>query len=41
MRNSLPNPKAAFTSIVFVAMEMEEKTNSYTISDFKFDSNFN
>lgn len=41
MRNALPNPKAAITLMGYVAMEMEEKTYSYPISNFKFDSNFN
>ena len=40
MRNALPNPKAAITLMGFVAMEMEEKTYSYPISNFKFDQNF-
>lgn len=41
MRNALPNPKAAITLMGYVAMEMEEKTYSYPISNFKFDINFN
>lgn len=41
MRNALPNPKSAITLMGFVAMEMEEKTYSYPISNFKFDKNFN
>ena len=41
MRNALPNPKAAITLMGYVAMEMEQKTYSYTISNFKFDDNFN
>jgi len=41
MRNALPNPKAAITLMGYVAMEMEEKTYSYPISNFKFDDNFN
>ena len=40
MRNALPNPKAAITLMGYVAMEMEEKTYSYPISNFKFDQNF-
>ncbi len=40
MRNALPNPKAAITLMGYVAMEMEEKTYSYPISNFKFDDNF-
>ena len=41
MRNALPNPKAAITLMGYVSMEMEEKTYSYPISNFKFDDNFN
>lgn len=41
MRNALPNPKAAITLMGYVAMEMEEKTYSYPISNFKFDVTFN
>ena len=41
MRNALPNPRAAITLMGYVAMEMEEKTYSYPISDFKFDDNSN
>jgi len=41
MRNALPNPKSAMTLLGFVAIEMEEKTYSYPISNFKFDLNFN
>ena len=41
MRNALLNPKAAITLMGFVAMEMEEKTYSYPITNFKFDQNFN
>jgi hypothetical protein len=41
MRNALPNPKAAITLIGYVAMEMEEKTYRYPISNFKLDDNFN
>lgn len=41
MRNSLPNPQAAITLLGFVAMEMGEKTYSYPITNFRFDSNFN
>ncbi|MDH5475862.1 MAG: IS256 family transposase [Cyclobacteriaceae bacterium] len=40
MRNALPNPKAAITLMGYVAMEMEEKTYSYPINNFKFDDNF-
>lgn len=40
MRNALPTPEAAITLIGFVAMEMSEKTYSYPITNFKFDSNF-
>lgn len=40
MRNALPTPQAAITLIGFVAMEMSEKTYSYPITNFKFDSNF-
>ena len=40
MRNALPNPKAAITLMGYVAMEMEEKTYSYPISNFKLDQNF-
>ncbi len=41
MRNALPNPNAAITLLGFVAMEMEEGTYKYPISNFKFDQNFN
>jgi putative transposase len=41
MRNALPNPQSAITLLGFVAMEMEEKTYSYPITNFKFDENFN
>ena len=41
MRNALPNPKAVLTLLGFVAMEMEEGTYSYPITNFKFDENFN
>lgn len=41
MRNALPTPKAAITLLGFVAMEMGEKTYSYPITNFQFDSNFN
>lgn len=41
MRNALPNIKAAITLMGYVAMEMEEKTYSYPIINFKFDDNFN
>jgi len=41
MRNALPNPRSAITLIGYVAMEMEEKTYSYPIINFKFDNNFN
>ncbi len=40
MRNALPSSKAAITLMGYVAMEMEEKTYSYPISNFKFDDNF-
>ena len=35
MRNALPNPKAAITLMGYVAMEMEEGTYSYPITNFK------
>jgi len=41
MRNALPSPRAAITLMGYVAMEMREKTYSYPISNFNFDSNFN
>ena len=41
MRNALPNPQAAITLMGYVAMEMEEGTYSYPITNFKYDSNFN
>jgi putative transposase len=41
MRNALPTPQSAITLLGFVAMEMEEKTYSYPITNFKFDENFN
>lgn len=41
MRNALPNPKAAITLMGYVAVEMEEGTYSYPITNFKFDQNFN
>lgn len=40
MRNALPTPQAAMTLLGFVSMEMEEKTYSYPITNFKFDENF-
>lgn len=40
MRNALPTPDAAITLLGFVAMEMEEKTYSYPITNFRFDTNF-
>ena len=40
MRNALPTPKAAITLLGFVAMEMGDKTYSYPITNFRFDSNF-
>lgn len=41
MRNALPHPKSAITLLAFVAIEMEEQTYSYPITNFKFDLNFN
>lgn len=41
MRNALPNSKAVLTLLGFTAMEMEEGTYSYPITNFKFDENFN
>lgn len=41
MRNALPNPQAAITLMGYVAIEMEESTYSYPITNFKFDTNFN
>lgn len=41
MRNALPNPNAAITLLGFVAIEMQEGTYSYPITNFKFDQNFN
>jgi len=41
MRNALPTPKAAITLLGYVAMETGEKTYSYPITNFRFDSNFN
>lgn len=41
MRNALPNPQAAITLMGYVAIEMEESTYSYPITNFKFDQNFN
>ena len=40
MRNALPNPTAAITLLGFVAIEMEQGTYSYPISNFKFDKYF-
>ena len=40
MRNALPTPRSAITLLGFVAIEMEEKTYSYPIINFKFDENF-
>ena len=37
MRNALPNPESAITLLGFTAMEMEEGTYSYPISNFKND----
>lgn len=41
MRNALPNPNAAITLLGFTAIEMNEGTYNYPISNFKFDANFN
>lgn len=41
MRNALPSPRSAITLLGYVAMEMEEKTYSYPITNFRFDQNFN
>jgi len=41
MRNALPNPNAVITLLGFVAIEMQEGTYSYPITNFKFDQNFN
>lgn len=41
MRNALPNPQAAITLMGYVAIEMEEGTYSYPITNFKIDKNFN
>lgn len=41
MRNALPSPRSAITLLGYVAMEMEENTYSYPITNFKFDVNFN
>jgi len=41
MRNALPNPQSAITLMGYVAMEMEEGTYSYPITNFKYDTNFN
>jgi putative transposase len=41
MRNALPNPQAAITLMGYVAIEMEEGTYSYPITNFKSDQNFN
>ena len=41
MRNALPMPRAAITLLGFVAMEMQEGTYSYPITNFKFNENFN
>lgn len=41
MRNALPSPQAAITLMGYVAIEMEEGTYSYPITNFKFDQNFN
>ena len=41
MRNALPNSSSAIILMGYVAMEMEEGTYSYPISNFKYDTNFN
>ena len=41
MRNALPNPTAVITLLGYVAMEMEEGTYSYPITNFKYYTNFN
>lgn len=41
MRNALPSSQAAITLMGYVAIEMEEGTYSYPITNFKFDQNFN
>ncbi len=40
IRNALPKPEAAINLIGFVAMEMENKTYKYPITNFKFDDKF-
>lgn len=40
MRNALPNPKSAIVLMGYVAMEMEQKTYSYPISNFKYIDKF-
>ena len=39
--NPLPNPKTVIRFMGFTAMEMEQETYSYPISNFKFGENFN
>lgn len=41
IRNALPKVESAFTLMGFVAMDMEEKTYKYPITNFKFESYFN
>lgn len=41
MRHALPNPKPTITLLGFLAIVMGEKTNSYPISNFKFDHDTN
>lgn len=41
MRNALPTARSAIILLGFVAMEMEDKTYSYPVTNFKFDPNFN
>ncbi len=40
IRNALPSAQAAELLICYVAMEMEEKTYSYPVTNFKFDEKF-
>ena len=40
IRNALPSPNSAITLIAYVAMEIEDKTYKYPISNFKFDEQF-
>lgn len=40
MRNAMPTPRSALVLLGYVAIEMEEKTYSYPVTNFRSDENF-